>query len=255
MKKCIALLLSLLVISTCLFGCVGKNKKKQIRIGTEATFAPFEFIDDEDKYAGFDIDIAEYLAQENNWDYKVVNIAFDSLLDSLVAGEVDMVIAAMTIDDDRSQLVDFSIPYYDASQIIVVRAEDQRDFTSEAIVNNNMKIAVQLGTTGSAEAVALLGSDKVHNLYEHKRVDEVFAELENGRVDLVIIDQPVAKNYIINTKAGLRIHGEPFTEEKFGIAVQKGQKELLNRVNISLNKLLISDEYQRLYKKWFGDDE
>lgn len=252
MKKGIALLLVAMVSVGLLAGCQGRGRKKSIKIGTEATFPPFESTDIDGNYVGFDIDIADFIATDNDWDYKIVNIAFDSLLDSLEAGEVDLVIAAMTIDEERLQQVDFSIPYYDASQIIVVRADDQRDFSAGAIVQNDLRIAVQLGTTGADEALGLLGSSKVHNLYEYKRVDEIFAELLNGRVDLVIIDQPVANSYIAS-RGGLKSYGEPFTEERFGIAVAKGQINLLNRVNISLNKLMISPEYQQLYNKWFKD--
>ena len=98
------------------------------------------------------------------------------------------------MDDERAQRVDFSNPYYDASQIIVVREDETREFSLDDIAAMDLKIAVQMGTTSAEEAQGILG-DKIHNLYEYKRANEVFTELLSGRVDLAIIDQPVAQKH------------------------------------------------------------
>ncbi|MDD2283021.1 MAG: basic amino acid ABC transporter substrate-binding protein [Eubacteriales bacterium] len=252
MKKSLAALIVLLLCVAALNGCTGKNDV--LRVGTEATFPPFESQDENGEFIGFDMDIIAYIAADNGWEYEIVNIAFDTLVDSLEGGGLDIVIAAMTIDDDRSQRIDFSNPYYDASQIIVVREDDTREFSMDDIAALGLKIAVQMGTTGASEAQKLLGTEEIHNLYEYKRANEVFLELTSGRVDLVIIDQPVAKKYI-QQMGGMKIYGEPFTEEKFGIAVQKGKTEMLKKINASLKKLVSSGEYQVLYDKWFEADE
>lgn len=250
MKKNIAVLATLLLCLIAVSGCAGKTDV--LKVGTEATFPPFESLDENGNYIGFDMDVIAYVAEDNGWEYEIVNIAFDTLIDQLENDNLDIVIAAMTIDADRSQRADFSIPYYDASQIIVVREDNERDFSMEEIASLDLKIAVQMGTTGADEALALLGDDKIHNLYEYKRANEVFLELASGRVDLAIIDQPVAQKYI-QEMGGIKFHGDPFTEEKFGIAVQKGDKEMLDKINASLEKLVSSGEYQILYDKWFDE--
>lgn len=252
MKKCFSALILLLACAAALTGCTGKSDV--LKVGTEATFPPFESQAENGEYIGFDMDIMAYIAADNGWEYEIVNIAFDTLVDSLECGELDIVIAAMTIDEKRSQRIDFSNSYYDASQIMVIREDETRDFDMNDIAALDLKIAVQMGTTGASEAQKLLGSEKIHNLYEYKRAKEVFAELTSGRVDLVIIDQPVAKKYIQEI-GSMKTYGEPFTDERFGIAVQKGETEMLNKINASLEKLVASGEYQTLYDKWFEADE
>lgn len=251
-KKCFSALILLLACAAALTGCTGKSDV--LKVGTEATFPPFESQAENGEYIGFDMDIMAYIAADNGWEYEIVNIAFDTLVDSLECGELDIVIAAMTIDEKRSQRIDFSNSYYDASQIMVIREDETRDFDMNDIAALDLKIAVQMGTTGASEAQKLLGSEKIHNLYEYKRAKEVFAELTSGRVDLVIIDQPVAKKYIQEI-GSMKTYGEPFTDERFGIAVQKGETEMLNKINASLEKLVASGEYQTLYDKWFEADE
>jgi polar amino acid transport system substrate-binding protein len=238
-------MLCLIAISAC------AGKQKVLKVGTEATFPPFESQDEDGNYIGFDMDVIAYIAEDNGWEYEIVNIAFDTLIDKLEKGDLDIVIAAMTIDDERAQRVDFSNPYYDASQIIVVREDETREFSLDDIAAMDLKIAVQMGTTGAEEAQGILG-DKIHNLYEYKRANEVFTELLSGRVDLAIIDQPVAQKYI-SEMGGMKIHGAPFTEEKFGIAMQKGNKDMVDKINASLEKLVSSGEYQALYAKWFDE--
>lgn len=249
MKKRMALLAVLLCLVT-VSACAGE--KEVLRVGTEATFPPFESQDENGNYIGFDMDVIAYIAEDNGWEYEIVNIAFDTLIDKLESGDLDIVIAAMTIDADRSQRADFSNPYYDASQIIVVREDENRDFDMDDIAAMDLKIAVQMGTTGADEALGILGEENIHNLYEFKRANEVFTELLSGRVDLAIIDQPVAQKYI-NEMGGMKIHGTPFTEEKFGIAVPKGKKEMLDKINASLEKMVSSGEYQALIEKWFDE--
>ncbi len=250
MKKSIAVFAVLFLCLITISGCA--EEKEVLTVGTEATFAPFESQDENGTYIGFDMDVIAYIAEDNGWDYEIVNIAFDTLIDKLEGGDLDIVIAAMTIDDERSQRADFSNPYYDASQIIVVREEETREYSMDDIASLDLKVAVQMGTTGAEEAQKILGSDKIHNLYEYKRANEVFLELASGRVDLAIIDQPVAQKYI-GEMGGMKIHGSPFTEEKFGIAVQKGEKEKLDKINASLEKMVSSGEYQTLYDKWFDE--
>lgn len=250
MKKRVVLLAVLMLCLLTISACAGE--KEVLKVGTEATFPPFESQDEDGNYIGFDMDVIAFIAEDNGWEYEIVNIAFDTLIDKLEKGDLDIVIAAMTIDDERVQRVDFSNPYYDASQIIIVREEEAREFGLDDIAAMDLKIAVQMGTTGAEEAQGILGDDKIHNLYEFKRANEVFTELLSGRLDLAIIDQPVAQKYIAEM-GGMKIHGAPFTEEKFGIAVQKGNKDMVDKINASLEKLVSSGEYQALYEKWFDE--
>lgn len=256
LAKGLALFSVILLVLAALPACTndGGGHGDVLRVGTEATFPPFESRDDDDNFIGFDIDIINYIAEDNGWEIEIVDIDFTLLVDSLASGHLDIVIAAMTIDEDRSKKVLFSDPYYDASQIIVVRDDETREFDLEDIADMNLVVGVQMGTTGAMEADNILGEEKINNLKEYRRANEAFLELKNGRVDLVIIDEPVAKKYI-QQMGGMKLHGDRFTDEKFGIAVQLGNTELMDKINASLAKLVSSGEYDVLYDKWFEEIE
>lgn len=243
--------LALVALVFTIAGCGGgakKEEKKVLTIGTEATFAPFEFTNDKNEIVGFDIDVANYIAKELGMELKIVNMKFDGLIGALAAKQVDLVIAGMTITEERKMSVNFSDPYYDASQVIVVRADDtsvnKRDDLKGKI------IAVQLGTTGADAAAEVEGAQ----VKPFPKVNEAFMSLKNSQADAVVIDLPVAKAYLKQIE-GLKIVGEPFTEEQYGIAAHKENTELLAKVNEALKKMRDSGEYQKVYDKWIKPTE
>lgn len=227
----------------------GCQTKKTLVVGTEATFAPFEFTDDKNNIIGFDIDVINYVAKELGEKIEIKNTPFETLVESLGAKQVDIVIAGMTITEERAEKVLFSKPYYNAYQVIVVREGDTSINTVEDLADK--VIAVQVGTTGAMEASAIKGADEHPQLKQFKKVNEAFMELQNGRADAVIIDAPVAKNYMAKL-GGMKYAGAPFTEdEEFGIAVHKDNTVLMDKINKALDKLVQSGEYDVLVKKWF----
>lgn len=253
MKKSLVFLAVMLVLSAALSGCTGnKTEEKVLKVGTEATFPPFESTDENDEIVGFDIDLIKAIAADNGWKLEIVHLPFDSLVESLETDKLDIVIAAMTIDEDRAEKVLFSTPYFDASQVIVIREDDTRNFGIEDIVDLNLKVAVQMGTTGSYEGEDIFGSADHPSLRQYKRVNEAFMDLQIGRVDLVIIDEPVAKNYMAHL-GGMKILGEPFTNEQYGIAVKKSQTEMMDKINASLKKFKDGGKYDEIFAKWFGE--
>lgn len=251
MKKGIIVLAVLLLTLAALSGCT-PGKGKVLKVGTEATFPPFEGTDDDENIVGFDIDLIKAIADDNNWEIEVVHLPFDSLVESLETDKLDIVIAAMTIDEDRSKRVLFSTPYFDASQVMVIRDDDNRNFGTEDIVDLGLNVAVQMGTTGSYEGEDIFGAEDHPNLKQYKRVNEAFMDLKNGRVDLVIIDEPVAKNYMAHL-GGLKILGEPFTNEQYGIAVKKNNTDMMEKINASLKKFMDGTKYDEIFAKWFGE--
>lgn len=252
LAKGIALLGILLLAVAALSGCESAGEGKVLRVGTEATFPPFETTDEQDNIIGFDIDIINYIAEDNGWEIEVVHLPFDSLIESLATDKLDIVVAAMTIREDRMEKVLFSDPYFDAAQTIAVRDDESRDITIDTIVDLNAVIAVQLGTTGSYEAEAIYGDINHANIKQFPRANEAFMELKSGRVDCVIIDKPVAENYIA-ALGGMKILGQPFTNEQYGIAVQKDNTEMAEKINASLVKMKSNGEYDSIFEYWFGE--
>ncbi len=214
-------------------------------MGTNADFPPFEFRNEQNEVDGFDVDIANAVAEAMGRELVIEDMSFDGLIPALQANRVDMVVAGMTITEERSERVNFSDPYYNAGQTIVVR-EDNDEIQSVDDLQDK-KVAVQLGTTGDFEAHELLPDE---NITQFNQVNEAFLELGNNRVDAIIIDIPVAERYT-QLRDGFKTVGGAFTEEYFGIAVHKENAELLEEVNRVLAELKESGAYDELISKWF----
>ncbi len=221
------------------------KKRGKLIVGTEPTFPPFEFVDEKNQVVGFDIDIANELAKRLGVKLEVVNLPFDSLIPALLQGKIDLIIAGMTITEERAKVVDFSKPYFEANQAIVVRKDGKFEPKKlEELVGK--KVAVQLGTTGDLVVSEIDGIQVVR----FQKFTDAFLELQNGRVDAVVLDEAPAKAYVKKFPKFL-ISAVIDTGETYGIAVKKGNKELLNFVNQTLDILKGSGTYNKLIQKWF----
>ena len=252
MKKVFMLLMAMVMV-VMMAGCGGGDKKaaqapKVLKVGTEPTFAPFEFQKEGSKeFDGFDMDLIRAIGKQMNMKVEILNMGFDALIPAINAGNIDLAIAGMSITPDRQKAVDMSDPYYVAGLVVVVG----KDNAAVKSVNdlNNKGIAVQIGTTG-AERAAKVPSAKVKNFNTNA---EVFLELKNKGVDAVIIDKPVAE-YFLATGGGkdfAKIVGDTMEAESYGISLKKNSP-LTKEINKALLDLKKNGEYDKLYAKWFG---
>ena len=246
MRKFLVILLAVIISGMILAGIVDEIKKRgYLVVGTEATFPPFEFVDEKTKeIVGFDIDIAREIAKALGVKLKVEDIAFDGLIPSLLTKKIDLIAAAMTITPERAKVVSFSDPYFTAGQVIVVRKDSFMPKAFEELVGK--KVAVQLGTTGDLEVSKVEGIEVVR----FTRYTEAFLELQNGRVDAVVLDFAPAQAYV-KMNPGLVISSGILSQEEYGIAVRKEDKDLLEVVNTVLRNLKKSP-YDILVEKWFS---
>ncbi|AMW32866.1 amino acid ABC transporter substrate-binding protein, PAAT family [Fervidobacterium changbaicum] len=249
MKKVLGLLLvSILVLSISLSfaqSLTEIKKRGKLIVGTEPTFPPFEFVDEKNQIVGFDIDIANELAKRLGVKLEIVSLPFDSLIPALLQGKIDLAIAGMTITEERAKVVDFSKPYFEANQAIVVRKDGKFEPKKlEELVGK--KVAVQLGTTGDLVVSEINGIQVVR----FQKFTDAFLELQNARVDAVVLDEAPAKAYVKKFPKFV-ISSVIDTGETYGIAVRKGNKELLNFVNQTLDILKSSGTYNKLLQKWF----
>lgn len=245
-RKFLVILLVIIISGMILAGIVDEIKKRgYLIVGTEATFPPFEFVDEKTKeIVGFDIDIAREIAKALGVKLKVEDIAFDGLIPSLLTKKIDLIAAAMTITPERAKVVSFSDPYFTAGQVIVVRKDSFMPKTFDELVGK--KVAVQLGTTGDLEVSKVEGIEVVR----FTRYTEAFLELQNGRVDAVVLDFAPAQAYV-KMNPGLVISSGILSQEEYGIAVRKEDKDLLEVVNTVLRNLKKSP-YDILVEKWFS---
>lgn len=250
-KKIISLIIvGVLILSFGLVGCGNQSAStaKVLKVGSEASFAPFEFQDEGSKeYAGFDMDLIRAIGKQMGYEVQIQNMGFDGLIPGLESGTVDVIISAMTITEERSQKISFSKPYYKSGLTVVVK-NDNNTIKSFADLDGK-KIAVQIGTTGADEAKKA----KNAQIREFNSAPESFLELKAGGVDAVVNDKPVNDYYI--AKAGgkdAKEIGEPLTAEDYGIGIAKKNTELTAKVDKALDELKQNGEYDKIYLKWFG---
>lgn len=244
--KILALVLAFAALALAFAACGKEEKEDVILFGTNAEFPPFEFVAAKGvigTYDGIDIAIADLIAKDNGMTAEISNMEFDSLLIALENGQVDAVIAGLTVDPERAEKVDFSVPYYQATQVMIVKEDST---IAKAADMKDKDIAVIQGYTGEI-AVGKLGYE-----YESfKKGTDAVMELVNGKADVVVIDSATASKYVADNK-GLKIveDAEAFGKEEYAIAVQKGNKELLDKINASLQELLDSGKVAELGDKY-----
>ena len=238
LTKVLSVVLAVVMTAAMLVACgskdAGSASEGAIVFATNPEFPPFEFITANGvlgEYDGIDMAIAKKIGEDNGVDVKMESMEFDSLLVALQNGQIDAVIAGMTVTDERKEAVDFTTPYYTATQVMIVK-EDSAIATAADMADK--KIAVVQGYTGET-CVSELGYP-----YEaFKKGTECVMELVNGKCDVVVIDSATAAKYVADN-AGLKIveDNNAFASEEYAIAVAKGNTELLNKLNASIEKLL-----------------
>lgn len=247
MKKYLFGSLMVLALAALLAACGRKDSTKYLVMGTNAEFPPFETRGGADgsEVVGFDVEVAKAIAAKVGLPLKVEDMKFDSLLPALSAGKVDLVLAGMTITPERAQNVDFSTPYYKATQVVLGRAGSAVAETKEDL--KGMKIAVQLGTTGDGLAVELTGQE---NVRQFTSTMDAVVELMNSKVDFVIIDEQPAIQFQKKNPNDLQLMRLAFDDEFYGVAVKKGNAELLAKINEALVEISADGRYDQAVDQW-----
>jgi polar amino acid transport system substrate-binding protein len=243
MKKSIWLIITgLLLIGLMAASCSSTPTK--IRVATDATWPPFESINEQTKQVeGFDIDIMNRIAEIEKLDIEYVNVGFDPLLAGMAQGTYDAAISSITITEDRKKEMLFSDPYFAAGQIVTVRKDTTTIAGKDTLTGN---IGAQIGTTGSMEVEKI----KSATLKTYDDIGLAFQDLMNGQINAVVCDNPVALEYVGKNPDKLKTAGDIFTDENYGIAVAKGKTDLLSKINAGIKAVKSEGLIQQLSKKW-----
>lgn len=225
-----------------LVGC--GDKQDTIIMGTNAAFEPFEYIQGTE-VVGFDVEIGKIIAEELGKELIIQDMEFAQLLGAVDTGKVDFIAAGMTATPERAEQVDFTDGYFQSNQVIIVKEGETGITTADDLVGK--KVGVQLGTTGDLFVSGVEGIDVV----QYDKGALAVADLVNGKVDAVVIDEEpaykITKNY-----QDVAVLEAPFIEEEYAIAVKKGNAELLKDLNEVLNKIVEDGTYDALYEEFFG---
>ena len=227
---------------------MGRIQENNVVImGTNAEFPPFEYRNERGEIDGFDVAIAKAIAEELGVELKIEDMAFDALLNSLNAGRIDFVAAAVSVTEERLKNNDFSIGYYTAGQSIMIRKGDDTIQGKEDLVGKI--VGVQQGTTGDLEASDIEGVGEVRRYM--KALDAVM-DLKAGRINAVVVDESPAEIFV-RRNDDLMILEERLTDEEYAIAVRKGDKELVEAINRAIQDLKDSGRYDAYYDQYISD--
>lgn len=219
------------------------DEGKTYIIATDTTFAPFEFLSEDNAYVGVDIDLLAAIAKDQGFVYELQPLGFSAAVAALESGQADGVIAGMSITDERKLKYDFSEPYYDSGVVMAVKADNDEVKTYEDL--SGKQVAVKTGTEGATFAESIMAEYGFTVVY----FDEspfMYEDVKTGNSAACFEDYPVM-GYGISQGNGLKMVTEMEKGSSYGFAVLKGQNpELLEAFNTGLNNLKESGAYQEI---------
>ena len=259
MKKLVAMVATATMAMTLLAGCGGSGEEagsatsaaaedsNVVVVGTNPTFEPFEYQDDEGNMTGFDLDLMTAIGEDQGFEVEFESLEFDALVGALGTGQIDVIASGMSITPERLKSVAFAEPYMDASLGIMV-AEGSDIDGAEAL--DGKVVAAQIGTTGADEATALQEDGKIKEAKILDNYNTCIQELLNGGVDAIIIDIPVAQSFMNKQEGKVKLVGEPAVADYYGLAIDKENTELVEKVNAGLANLIENGKYDELCEKY-----
>ncbi len=252
-KLTVSILAIAVICAFALSACGGKEEAETLKVVTEATFKPFEFVEDgSDEIQGFDVDMMNAIAEDQGLKIEFVNMEFDSLIPALDSNQGDIICAGMNkLSGDRAKQADFGETYFESDLMLLVKSDS--DLTGIDAVTSDMKLASQIGTTGGDYVQKLAKDGKIAEGVVLNQWTDAYLQLQNGDVQGVVVDLPVGEAYLKANKDAAKFVGEKFGDhEEFAFAVKKGNTELLDKLNTGLDNIKKSGKYDELVKKWFS---
>lgn len=267
MKKIVTVVLSLVIIIACalsLTACAGikdstpegiKDYGKLV-VATNAYFPPFEYYED-GKIVGWDVEIAQVLADKLGVKLVVEDMEFDSVLLAPGTNKAHIAMAGISYSEERDESLDFSMGVFNSSQVIIVKNDS--DITGPFSLANKV-VGVQSGTVGhllakmdpdwagEGEDVCLAAPG---NVQAYSTGAEAVIALNQGKVHAVIIDRYPAENYVKNND-GIKICEETVYDDEYAFAVKEGNKELVEWINAALKEMKEDGTFDRISDKYFG---
>ncbi|PMY45573.1 MULTISPECIES: cystine ABC transporter substrate-binding protein [Pseudomonas] len=221
-----------------------------INVGLEGTYPPFSYVDESGKLAGFEVELSEALAQKLGVKVKLQPTKWDGILAALESKRLDAVINQVTISDERKKKYDFSTPYTVSGIQALTQKKDEGKFKNAADLAGH-KVGVGLGTNYEQWL-----KDNVPKAIIKTYDDDPtkYQDLRVGRIDAILVDRLAAFELIKKTNNTLAVSGEPFSRQEAGVALRKGEPELLAAVNKAIEELRADGTLKKLSEKYFNAD-
>ncbi len=250
------LIIAMVSISVALSGCMEEENENKIIVGTNAYFPPFEFYQNT-TIVGYDIELVTKILTDAGYEVEVRNMDFDSLETALTSKSIDVIAAGYTITVNRSKVMDFTIPYFDSNQSVLVNLNNNPNLTINSTDDFGalQKVGAQRYTTGEIwiqENLIDTGIISETQYEPYVLYTGAVSDLDSDRIQAVVIDKPVADWF--NGKNGKSITMTITTNEQFGFAVQKGNTTILNVLNAGLEQLEGTQYITDLKTKYFEQE-
>lgn len=243
MKKFLKILSCLMLV--CAFANAKDYTKDTLILGTNATYPPFEFIDENSKITGFDMELIDELSKRIGFKYEILNMAFDGLIPALKSGKIDIVAAAMSATPDRKKAVDFSKAYYFTENLFIKQANNDKIGSIDDL--KGKKIGVQLGTVQEMAARELKDVEVIAN-------EDIFVaimSLKNGKVDAVLVDSSIGYGYLRKNADLAEFAKVADGSEGFSLAFDKNKySELIAKIDAEIEKMKADGSFDKLLEKY-----
>lgn len=227
--------------------------QEKIIVGTSADWPPFEWVDANNNFVGFDMDLLKVIAKSHGYDVEIQDIGFDSLIPALQSGKVDVLAAGMTLTEERAAVADASNTYWSGDQGVMVREDSELNIATA--LAGGYSIGAQRGTTQAdwLEDNLVEEGVNVKSLELYETNDLGIMDLVNKRIDVFVADTPAAEAFAKTNP--IKIIGTINTEEQYVFFVQKGDpKGLLPLLNEGLNEIKMSSVWNNLVNAYFVGD-
>lgn len=251
-KKLLALVLALCFVCMAFAGCGSekaetKKEEDTLVMGTNPNFPPYELVDDNGKIVGIDAEIAEAIAKKLGKKLEIKDMDFDSLLTAVNTDSIDIVLAGLTVNEERKQSVNFTQSYSTGKQVIIVK--EGSDIKSVDDLEGK-KIGVQAGTTGDIYCTDDFGQE---NVKQYTIGSLAVAALMNDQVDCVVIDNEPAKNFVAANE-GLTILETEYVVEEYAACVAKSDKKLCEDVDKAITELKEDGTIDKILAKYIKSE-
>jgi polar amino acid transport system substrate-binding protein len=219
----------------------------EITVASNIAYPPFEY-SPKGGPKGFDIDLMNEIGKRAGFEVEYENVRFDSILRGLDTDLFNAAISAMSITKEREQQIDFSDPYFNADQALLVASDSEVQSIDDLA---EAPVGVQAGSTGQIKAEDLLDDEQIGEIMPYRTIGDAFVALEGGKIAGVIYDLSAAHRKIVESGGEIRFVEPISTGEQYGIAFPK-DSPLVDPVNQALAEIKDDGTYEKLYKKWIG---
>ena len=246
----LALVMAMGSLCACGKGASTENPSatEKLVMATNASFPPYEYVDDNGAFAGIDVEIAGLIAEKLGLTLEIQDVDFGSIIGGVQTGKFDIGMAGMTVTEERLQNVNFSTSYAKGVQVIIVPEDSEIQSFDDLAAKEDVIIGFQQNTTGHIYMSDDLGED---HIIKYNTGNDAVQALVTGKVDAVVIDNEPAKSYVAANE-GLKILETAYKTEDYAICVAKENTALLENINAALAELTADGSIDAIIAKYIS---